>query len=162
LSATICAATPGVYASDRAKSEWVQAAEDGKLVYKTTSAGDRIVDFSYAGYMGGGVAIPNVPVKRSVKATGGADDRETIQAAIDEVAMMPIENNFRGTVLLGPGTFTCSEPITISVSGIVLRGSGASGEKGTTLKLAGSPHLGIQHPRKCRAKRASLKGRLIN
>jgi hypothetical protein len=143
LSATICAVTPGVSASDRATSEWVQAAEDGKLVYKTTPAGDRMIDFSYAGYMGGGVAIPNVPVKRTVQPATGADDGEAIQAAIDEVAKMPIENNIRGAVLLGPGTFTCSKPITISASGIVLRGSGAVGEKRTTLKLTGSPHLGI-------------------
>jgi hypothetical protein len=143
LSVTICAVTPSVSASDRATSEWVHGAEGGKLVYKTTPAGDRIVDFSYAGYMGGGVAIPDVPVKRTLQPTRGADDGEAIQAAIDEVAKMPIKDTFRGTVLLGPGTFTCSKPITISASGIVLRGSGAGGEKRTTLKLTGSPHLGI-------------------
>lgn len=143
LSATICVVTPSLSASDRATSQWVKASEDGKLVYKTTSAGDRIIDFSYAGYMGGGVAIPDVSVKRTVQPTRGVDDVEAIQAAIDEVAVMPIEDNFRGAVLLGPGTFTCSKPIRISASGIVLRGSGAVGESKTTLKLTGGPHLGI-------------------
>src|SRR4030095_5241125 len=92
LSATICAVMPNVSASDRATSEWGQTAGDGKLVYKTTSAGDRLVAFSYAAYMGGGAAIPNVPVKRTVQPATGADQGEAIQAAIDEVAKMPIEN----------------------------------------------------------------------
>src|SRR6478672_11315918 len=74
-----------------ATSEWVHPGPDGKLVYKTTQAGDRIMDFSHAGYMGGGVALPDVPVKRTVKPTGGAD-ADAIQGAIDEVAAMPLEN----------------------------------------------------------------------
>src|SRR5688500_18183541 len=48
-------------------SEWVSRGADGKLVYKTTERGDRIMDFSHAGYMGGGVAIPDVPVMVTVK-----------------------------------------------------------------------------------------------
>jgi hypothetical protein len=39
--------------SEGAGSEWVYAGPSGKLVYKTTPAGDRIMDFSHAGYMGG-------------------------------------------------------------------------------------------------------------
>ena len=54
-------------AAEPAKSQWVYPGADGKLVYKTTPAGDRIMDFSYAGYMGGGVALPIVPVKRTVE-----------------------------------------------------------------------------------------------
>ena len=45
------------------KSQWVYMNGDNKLHYKTTEKGDRIMDFSHAGYMGGGVAIPAVPVK---------------------------------------------------------------------------------------------------
>src|SRR4051794_1241662 len=87
-----------------ATSEWVHPGPDGKLVYKTTPAGDRIMDFSHAGYTGGGVALPDVPVKRTVKPTGGdrgADgDADAIQAAVDEVAKLPPANGFRGAVLL--------------------------------------------------------------
>src|SRR5258707_509538 len=73
----------GTIASSRAAaSEWVHPGPDGKLVYKTTPAGDRIMDFSFAGYMGGGVALPDVPVVKTVKPTGGEDDTETIQKAI--------------------------------------------------------------------------------
>src|SRR4051812_362498 len=130
-----------------ATSEWVHPGPDGKLQYKTTPAGDRIMDFSHAGYMGGGVALPDVPIKRTVKPTGGDDDTRSIQAAIDEVAKLPIENSFRGAVLLAPGVFTCAGTINISVSGIVLRGSGSGAggksESTSTIKMIGKPHLAI-------------------
>jgi hypothetical protein len=71
------------------KSQWVYENNNGKLIYKTTPTGDKIMDFSYAGYMGGGVALPIVPVKVMVKPSGEKDDTKTIQAAIDEVALMP-------------------------------------------------------------------------
>src|SRR5438067_13736356 len=71
------------------KSEWVSVGPDGKLAYKTTERGDRIVDFSFAGYGGGGVAIPIVPVKREVKPSGG-DDSTAIQRAIDEVSKLEL------------------------------------------------------------------------
>jgi len=124
------------------KSEWVYPGKDGKLAYKLTPAGDKIMDFSYAGYMGGGVALPIVPVKKVIKAAGDADDTKAIQSAIDEVAAMPMINGFRGTVLLAPGTFICSSTIVIPVSGVVLRGSG-SGKGGTTIRMIGSKHTAL-------------------
>ena len=106
-------AANGAYSADLATSQWVYPGANGKLVYKTTPAGDRIMDFSYAGYMGGGVALPAVPVKRNVDAPAAekADDDATaaIQAAIDEVAKLPLVDGFRGAVLLAPGTFNCAE-----------------------------------------------------
>jgi len=126
-------------AGERARSEWVSLGPNGKLVYKTTSAGDRIMDFSTAGYMGGGVALPAVPVKRTVQPSGG-DDTAAIQGAVDAVSAMSPENGFRGAVLLAPGTFTCSGTITIQTGGVVLRGSGVAK---TILKLAGKPHTAI-------------------
>ncbi len=50
-----------------AQSQWVYPGLDGKLLYKTTAAGDRIIDFSFAGYMGGGIALPTIPVKKTVQ-----------------------------------------------------------------------------------------------
>src|SRR3954469_22957521 len=97
----------------RAQSEWVQRGRDGKLVYKTTRADDRILDFSYAGYMGGGVALPNVPVKKTIQPTG-KDAAAAIQAAIDELSALPLTGGFRGAVLLVPGDFTCSATISVS------------------------------------------------
>ena len=132
-------------AAETAKSEWVYRGPKGKLVYKTTPAGDRIVDFSHAGYRGGGVAIPTVPVKRTVKPTGGEDDCATIQKAIDEVSSLPEKGGFRGAVLLAPGVYNCPQPLSISASGVVLRGSGnEAGKKRSTLKLTGRPHTAIR------------------
>src|SRR5580704_13607273 len=45
---------------------WVHEGHGGKLAYATTPKGDRIADFSSAGYEGGGVALPHVPQKRTV------------------------------------------------------------------------------------------------
>jgi hypothetical protein len=116
-----------------AESEWVHPGPDGKLAYKTTAKGDYIMDFSHAGYMGGGVAIPTVPVKATVKPSGG-DDTANIQTAIDQIS------STGGAVLLAPGIFSCSNTINISASSVVLRGSGT--EK-TTIKLTGTPHNAI-------------------
>src|SRR5436305_11558998 len=98
VTALVLSFAAAARAAGGATSEWVHPGPDGKLVYKTTPAGDRIMDFSYAGYMGGGVALPDVPAKRTVKPTGGDDDTAAIQSAIDAVAAMPIENGFRGAV----------------------------------------------------------------
>jgi len=136
--AMLLAATNGI-AAESSVSQWCHPGPDGKLIYKTTPAGDRLMDFSHAGYMGGGVAIPNIPVKRTVAPSGG-DDTRAIQAAINEVAALKLSE--RGAVLLAPGVFTCSNTLTIAASGIALRGSG-SGPDGTTLKLTGRPHNGI-------------------
>ena len=134
-------------AAETAFSEWVHPGADGKLVYKTTAAGDRIMDFSYAGYMAGGVALPNVPVKKTVEPCGrpGKDDTAAIQAAIDEVAKLPLVDGFRGAVQLGPGDFTCGSTINIRDSGIVLRGSGSGldDKPATTIKMVGGKHAAI-------------------
>ena len=126
-------------------SQWVQVDSSGKLVYKTLPKGDRIMDFSSAGYMGGGVALPSVPARTNVKPSGTGDATSAIQAAIDAVSTMPLINGFRGAVVLAPGTYNVSGALQIAASGVVLRGSG-SGTNGTVLHMTGSPHtfLSIQ------------------
>jgi hypothetical protein len=123
------------------KREWVSVDSSGRLVYRTLPRGDRIVDFSYAGYMGGGVSLPRVPIARTL-APSGVDDTAAIQRAIDEVSAMPVRDGVRGAVVLMPGTFLCSETLNITASGVVLHGSGPV-EGGTTLKLTGQPHAAI-------------------
>lgn len=123
------------------KSEWVYPDAKGKLVYKTLPAGDRIMDFSYAGYMGGGVRIPDVPAKITLSAKPG-DNSEAIQKAIDEVSAMKLVNGFRGAVVLQAGSYDCEKTITINASGVVLRGAG-SGANGTILNLTGKAHACI-------------------
>lgn len=124
-----------------AQSEWARLGPDGRLTYKSFQGGDHIMDFSYAGYMGGGVRIPNVPVARTVSPSGG-DDAAAIQDAINEVSRMELKNGFRGAVLLGPGDFNCNRELMLKAGGVVLRGSG-SGAGGTTINMTGRPHLCI-------------------
>ncbi|HEX8915909.1 MAG TPA: hypothetical protein VF796_26410, partial [Humisphaera sp.] len=136
-------AQPAARAAGDARAElldrqWVALGADGKLAYRTTPAGDRVMDFSHAGYMGGGVALPSPAVKKEVAPSGG-DDTAAVQAAIAEVSSLPLVNGLRGAVLLRPGTFHCSKEVTLAQDGVVLRGSG-SGEAGTVVEMTGEPH----------------------
>ena len=123
------------------QAAWVSFGAAGKLQYRTLPKGDHIADFSYAGYMGGGVPLPRVAVVRTIVPSGG-DDSAAIQRAIDDVSALPRKDGFRGAVLLAPGVFQCSATLNIAASGVVLRGSGAAAG-GTTLKLTGDPHAAI-------------------
>jgi hypothetical protein len=135
LLGMLFAAANGVCHAD-GPSKWVQSDPSGKLVYRTLPSGDRIVDFSYAGYAGGGVAIPEVAVKITVQPSG--DDSANIQRALDDLSQMPLVEGHRGAVSLAPGTYRCDTPLNISSAGVVLRGS-----TGTLLQLTGAPHVAI-------------------
>jgi hypothetical protein len=105
---------------------------DGKLAYKPDEFGNYVPDFSHAGYMGGGVRLPDVPVKTKVKPAAD-NSAPIIQQAIDEVSQLPVDaDGFRGAVLLERGLYNLDEPIRISASGVVLRGEGHD-EDGTIL-----------------------------
>ncbi|MCX7007613.1 MAG: hypothetical protein NTY53_10265, partial [Kiritimatiellaeota bacterium] len=117
----------------------VAVGADGKLCYACTGSGDRIVDFSHAGYGGGGVRLPVVPVCKEVAPSGG-DDSAAMQAALDAVGALPLKDGVRGTVLLRPGTFRCAQPLTLAHDGVVLRGSGA-GKEGTVIEMTGAAHI---------------------
>jgi hypothetical protein len=137
-SAYVCLISIHICIAQSNKSQWVYTGAKDKLVYKKLPAGDKIMDFSYAGYMGGGVSIPSVQVMITVSPVAG-DNSVAIQKAIDAIAQMKMVNGLRGAVLLQPGTYDCENTLNINASGVVLRGSG-SGEKGTVLILTGKPH----------------------
>jgi len=100
---------------------------NGKLVYTPDSKGNIIPDFSGVGYMNSESPIPTVAVVKTVNAVLG-DNLATIQNAINEVsALTPDANGFRGAILFKAGTYNISNSITISASGIVLRGEGFDG-----------------------------------
>ncbi|MBD1433228.1 pectate lyase [Sphingobacterium sp. DN00404] len=106
--------------------------KEGKLVYQPDSLGNRIPDFSHAGYAGGNTAIPEVPVKMVVPIQEG-DATARIQAAIDYVSQLPVdEKGLRGAVLLQSGEYRLSGSLKLHTSGVVLRGSGFT-ENGTLL-----------------------------
>jgi hypothetical protein len=139
--AFVCASNY-LLAQTQVQTQWVRAGHGGKLIYATTPKGDRIGDFSFAGYKGGGVALPHVPAKRTVTPSG-ADDTAAIQKALDEVSALPLVDGFRGAVELAPATFHCAETLSITASGVVLRGAG-NGDRGTTIEMTGAPHLALR------------------
>jgi len=118
------------------QSATVRADPEGRLVYTADARGNRVIDFSTAGYAGGGEEIPFVPARISVT-PDGRNDRARIQAALDRVAAMPRdEHGFRGAVLLRPGRWLIDGNLRLNASGVVLRGSG-DGEDGTVLVATG-------------------------
>src|ERR1700751_2447484 len=106
VTATLCALAVSSHPSDTAGpySQWVRPNADGKLAYATTPTGDHIVDFSYAGYRGGGIALPDAPVAETL-APSGADDTAALQSALDRVAALAAKANTAQALLLAPGTF---------------------------------------------------------
>jgi hypothetical protein len=127
-----------------AQSSWVHFGAKGQLVYRTTSRGDRIPDFSSAGYRGGGVALPFVRARVKVSPTGGPDDTPAIQAALDKVARLaPTAHGERGAVELAPGHFHLVGTLVIHASGVILRGAAAIGPNASVLEMTGAPHLAI-------------------
>jgi hypothetical protein len=106
---------------------------DGRLVYTRDVPGNQVPDFSNAGYMGGGVPIPDVPVKVILHPQASGDDTVRIQAAIDLLAAMPLdETGFRGAILLKRGQYRVADRLEILTGGIVLRGEGQEAD-GTVL-----------------------------
>ncbi len=106
--------------------------QDGKLTYTLyanqgqENAVNQVPDFSSAGYRGGGVRLPEVPVKETVLPDTG-DVKAAIQRAIDRVAALPADaNGFRGAVLLKTGIYHVGGSLFIRESGVVLRGEGNS------------------------------------
>jgi hypothetical protein len=140
--------------SAQSEAKLIFPGEDGKLVYvkhantAESNADNLIIDFSNCGYMGGGISIPDVPVKIIVYPQLG-DDRKRIQDAISYVSSLDVdENGFRGAVLLKAGTYEVDEGLTangdalkINTSGVVLRGEG-QGSEGTILRTT----LESKHP----------------
>jgi hypothetical protein len=128
----------------------VEMGPDGKLKYTPDKRGNQIPDFSRCGYMGGGVKLPDLPVKLTLKprpgmeralevyspeTAGEGDDAERIQKAIDDVGAMPLDKNgFRGAVLLKRGIYRVAKALVIKASGVVLRGEGQ--EKDGTIIIA--------------------------
>jgi hypothetical protein len=99
---------------------------DGKLVYVADSMGNKIPDFSNAGYKGGGSPIPYVAIKETVWPVAG-DNSANIQSAIDRISALPQDPyGFRGAVLLKMGIYELETPLSVKASGVVLRGEGMS------------------------------------
>lgn len=141
-TAIICVAAITALAFTTFKDGWqsklVTLKPDGSLTYNPDDQGNTLPDFSRVGYHEGDMAIPDVPVVKTVDAPkDGIGGQQLIQDAINEVAKMPVDaNGFRGTILLKKGVYKVADTVCINASGIVLRGEG-SGKDGTLIIATG-------------------------
>jgi hypothetical protein len=109
----------------QAISEWAFGEADHRLHYRYDARGNSIMDFSSAGYRAGGVKLPSAIVaQRLIPASG--DNTARIQAALDKAT---------GVVVLAAGEYEIAGTLSITRSGVVLRG-----EKGAGIRLTGKPH----------------------
>ena len=108
-------------------SSLVSIGSNGNLIYTPDSKGNVIPDFSAVGFMNGEAPIPTIGVVLTVNPVTG-DNLANVQNAINQVAAMPVNaSGYRGTILFTAGTYNISDTVTISASGIVLRGEGFNG-----------------------------------
>ncbi len=107
----------------------------GKLVYRADEEGNRIPDFSHAGYKGGGVPLPEIPVVKTISPIAG-DNTAHIQNALFEVGLLPQdEAGFRGALLLSAGKYEIRGTIKLGFDGVVLRGAGDGEDPATSTIL---------------------------
>ena len=122
-------------------SSLVSVGTNGRLVYTADAKGNIIPDFSAVGYMNSEAPIPTVGVVLTVNPVVG-DNLTNIQNAINQVAAMPLDaNGFRGTILFTAGTYNISDTVTITASGIVLRGVGFNGSGTNFIATKTSQHI---------------------
>ncbi|WP_128396961.1 peptidoglycan-binding protein [Botryobacter ruber] len=131
----ICNAYPPPPAPGQWQSEYVNMSSSGTLTYKSDSEGNRIPDFSYAGYHYGEKSLPTVAVVSTIGPVKG-DNTAHIQKALDAIgARKPDASGHRGALLLKPGTYEIQGTIQIRHNGVVLRGSGQGTDPATSTIL---------------------------
>lgn len=108
-------------------SSLVSMGTNGRLIYTADVKGNVVPDFSAVGFMNSEAPIPTIGVVLTVNPVAG-DNLANIQNAINQVAAMPLDaSGFRGAILFTAGTYNVSDTVTITASGIVLRGEGFNG-----------------------------------
>jgi hypothetical protein len=106
-------------------SEWAFGGPDHRLHYLPDDRGNTIMDFSSAGYRGGGVKLPSAAAAQRLTPAAG-DNTARIQAALDHAT---------SAVVLAAGEYDVAGTLSITNSGVVLRG-----ERGASIRLTGKPH----------------------
>lgn len=155
LAAALAAPSParwlaaGPHQPDQVERCWqskaVRRTPSGKLAYHTDADGNRVPDFSYAGYHNGDRPIPDVPTVRTIGPVPG-DNTAHIQSALDEVGSLAKDpSGFRGALLLLPGEYPVAGTLRMNRDGVVLRGSGDGPDPAanTVILGTGTTHL---HP----------------
>ena len=125
------------------QSSIIYHGDSGHLIYRSDEEGNRIPDFSHAGYQGGGVDLPELPVYITLDPSSSGDDTQQIQQALDQVGSLEKnDQGHRGAVLLNPGTYHISERIVIRYSGVVLRGSGDGDDPSSNTLIRAAKDIG--------------------
>ncbi|MEV3935571.1 hypothetical protein AB0K52_06285 [Glycomyces sp. NPDC049804] len=140
-------------------SKLVYPGADGKLNYAADNAsGRKIPNFSWAGYRNGEAPIPDVPTALTIgPLPPGQDNTAHINDALAEVGAMTMDaNGIRGALKLEPGLYEVAGTVEINSSGVVLRGSGRSGDPavGTIIKSTSTGGLeqgGVECPVRIRS-----------
>jgi hypothetical protein len=123
------------------ESKFVRVSKEGNLIYVPDEKGNIIPDFSRVGFYAGDREIPDIPVVKTVSATGTEQDQQIIQDAINEVGKRDTgANGFRGAILLKKGVYKIASTLHIDKSGVVLRGEGDDGH-GTNLLFTATRQL---------------------
>jgi hypothetical protein len=92
---------------------------NGQLTYPEDGEGNRIPDFSNAGYRGGDVEIPNITrIAATIPAGSSLAQINSIITSANVSASNP------GVVLMEAGTYSISGTINVNKPGLVLRGAG--------------------------------------
>lgn len=122
------------------QSEVVRYDSAHRLRYTEDAEGNRIPDFSHAGYKNGDSPIPHIRTVRTVGPVAG-DNTAHLQATIDAVGNRPLDRNgFRGALRLEPGDYPVAGTLRLNRSGVVLRGSGDGADplKNTIIRATGN------------------------
>lgn len=123
--------------ASQVKKHFVTGSGTGPVAYEQDELGNRIPDFSGAGYAGGGVPLPEAPVRVVVNPDEG-DDGARIQAAIDHVGSLPADaRGMRGAVFLTRGRYEIAGQLRLAANGVVLRGDGQGADR-TVLVATGT------------------------
>lgn len=130
-----------VFFIDAWESSILYKGNDDKFVYESDGEGNKIPDFSYAGFKNSEEEIPVVETKVVLSSSSG-DRTSDIQKAIDSVGNMSLDaSGIRGAVLLEAGEYEVHGTIKIPYSGVVLRGISDDYNNGTVIKGIGdTPH----------------------
>ncbi|MDA1360593.1 hypothetical protein O1R50_13230 [Glycomyces luteolus] len=132
-------------------SSLVYPGADGKLNYALEEQSDRkIPNFSWAGYRNGEAPIPTaetVPAAVELEPIPGETDATVrINAALAEVAAKPKDaNGFKGALLLHPGLYPVAETIELKYSGVILRGSGRTGDPAVSTIIRSTAKAGTEN-----------------
>lgn len=114
------------------QSNMISIDESGEITYNNDSDGYRLPDFSHAGYKNGDAPIPYVPVVKVISPIEG-DNTYHLQQAFNSMEGFPLDNNgIRGAILLKKGLYPVKGPISLTHSGVVIRGEGYGNDPATS------------------------------